>query len=184
MPLDTTRTQSALVVIDVQNDVMAGAYRESEVIAVIKQLVERARACATPIIWVQHSDEELLLNSPGWEIVSELQPRDGELRIYKTLRSAFYETELESALERLNTKHLLVCGAQTNNCVRHTSHTALDRGYDVTLIQDAHTTTGYEWNDHVIDAENVVNEQNDNFSGLDLPHARARVIASTDIKFD
>jgi nicotinamidase-related amidase len=155
--------KSALLVIDVQNDVMDGAFNRDQVIGTIKSLVSKARSQSIPVIWVQHSDNEMPLHSKGWEIVADLVPDANEVRIYKTERSSFHKTPLADELSRLKVNHLFICGAQTNNCVRNTAHSALDRGFEITLIADAHTTTDYEWDSHTVTAEDVINEQNDNF---------------------
>ena len=124
----------------------------------MSKAIDKARAASIPVIWVQHSDEGLVLESADWEIVSELTPLEGEPKVRKFYRSSFEETNLEEILTDLGVSHLYVCGAETNNCVRHTSHTALEMGYDVTLISDAHTTTGFEWNGYIIDAARAIDE--------------------------
>ncbi|MFM6966158.1 MAG: cysteine hydrolase family protein [Rhodoluna sp.] len=169
------RDKVALLVIDVQNGVVADAYRRGDVIANIEQAVAKARAAEVPVIWVQHSDEELEIDSDDWQIVPELIPLNDEPKVRKTFRSSFEGTNLEEVLASLNVAELVVCGAQTNNCIRHTSHDALAKGYDVTLIADAHTTSSYEWNGHRVDAQAVVEEQNDNFNEI-LPGRQGRVI--------
>jgi nicotinamidase-related amidase len=164
MSIPANRNQSALLVVDVQNGVVDGAYKRDEVIANIESAVAKARAAHVPVIWVQHSDEELVIDSVEWQLVPELIPLTGEPMVRKTFRSSFEATNLEEILSGMDVGHLIVCGAQTNNCVRHTSHDALAKGYNVTLIADAHTTTGYEWGGHAVSAEAVVEEQNDNFN--------------------
>lgn len=158
------RDKTALLVIDVQNGVVEGSYRRNEVIQNIESAVSKARVAHIPVVWVQHSDEELLIDSAEWQLVSELIPLSSEPMVRKTYRSSFEATNLEEILGRLGVGHLIICGAQTNNCIRHTSHDALAKGYDVTLIADAHTTTGYEWGGHGVSAQAVVEEQNDNFN--------------------
>ena len=169
------RTKSALLVIDVQVGVVAEAFKRNEVIANIQSAVEQARTAGVQVIWVQHSEEEMPIGSPQWEIVPELFPADGEQIIRKTFRSSFVETELSDVLSAGEIGHLIVCGAETNNCVRHTCHTALELGYDITLIEDAHTTTGFEWNGYVVDAARVIDEQNTNLMGYSLPGRGAQV---------
>jgi nicotinamidase-related amidase len=169
------RDKTALVVIDVQNGVVQNAYRRDEVIANIESAVAKARAASVPVIWVQHSDEEMPIGSDAWQIVSELIPLVGEHLVRKTFRSSFESTNLAEVLESLNVGHLVVCGAESNNCVRHTSHDALAKGFDVTLISDAHTTTSYEWAGHSVSAQAVVEEQNDNFNES-LPGRTARSV--------
>lgn len=175
MTIPAGREKSALLVVDVQNGVVEGAYKRDEVIANIEAAVAKARVAHVPVIWVQHSDEELIIGSDEWQIVSELIPLQGETMVRKTFRSSFEDTNLAETLEKLNVGHLIVCGAQTNNCIRHTSHDALAKGFNVTLIADAHTTTGYEWGGHVVSAQAVVEEQNDNFNEQ-LPGRGGRVV--------
>ena len=181
MAIPAERSNSALLVIDVQNGVVEGAYKRDEVIANIETAVAKARSAGVPVVWVQHSDEELAIDSDEWQIVSELIPLNGERMVRKTFRSSFEGTNLEEVLASLDAGHLIVCGAQTNNCIRHTSHDALAKGYNVTLIADAHTTTGYEWGGHVVDAQAVVEEQNDNFNEQ-LPGRGGRSIPLAQLK--
>jgi nicotinamidase-related amidase len=170
------RDKAALLVIDMQNGVVLGAYRREEVIQNIELAVAKARTAHVPVVWVQHSDEELVIDSDSWQIVSELIPIEGEPVVRKVYRSSFEGTDLEDILERLNVGHLVICGAQSNNCVRHTGHDALAKGYDVTLIADGHTTKSYEWDGRVVSAQAVVEEQNDNFNE-ELPGRSARAVA-------
>jgi nicotinamidase-related amidase len=183
MSLFVDRTQSALLVIDVQNGVVEDAFSRDAIIGRMKDVIEKARAHNVPVIWVQHSDEGLVIDSHEWQIVPELVPLVGEKIVRKLFRNSFVETELEEILHDLKTAHLYISGAQTNNCVRHTCHGALERGYDITLVSDAHTTSGYEWRGHTVDAEDVINEQNDNFSGFAMPGRKAFVVESALITF-
>jgi nicotinamidase-related amidase len=177
------RTKSALLVIDVQVGVVADAFERDARVANISTAIEKARAESVPVIWVQHSDEELVLESADWEIVPELSPVSSEPKVRKLFRSSFEDTNLEELLDGLGVSHLYVCGAETNNCVRHTSHTALEKGYDVTLISDAHTTTGFEWDGYIVDAARVIDEQNINFMGYSLPGRSAKAVPVTELSF-
>ena len=177
------RDKTALLVIDVQNDVVAGAFNLANVVANISVAVDKARAAGVPVIWIQHNDVEIIADSEGWQIVPELKPVAGEPLVRKTFRSSFEATNLEEILEGLGVSHLVVTGMQTNNCIRHTTHSALERGYDVTLVSDAHTTTGYEWAGHKIEASEVVDETNDNFGGYRLPGRGALTVAAASLSF-
>lgn len=177
------RPNAALLIIDVQNGVVAEAFKRDEVVANINTVLREARAAGVPVVWVQHSEEEMPIGSEAWQIVNELEPADGEARVEKLYRSSFVETNLEQVLADLGVSHLYLTGAETNNCMRHTMHTALDRGYDITLIADAHTTNGYTWNGHTIDPENVINEQNDNLGYYNLPGREARAVAADKVAF-
>ena len=134
------RPNTALLVIDVQNDVVANAYNRNGVIANISTLVDKARAEDVPLIWVQHSDEDMPQGSDGWQYVSELQPRADEALVHKTYGDSFEDTDLESVLAGHEVGRVVVTGAQTDACIRSTLHGALVRGYDTTLVEDAHTS--------------------------------------------
>lgn len=134
------RPNTALLVIDVQNGVVAGAPRRDEVIANINALLGRARDEGVPVIWVQHSDEGLVRGSDDWEFVPELSRRDGEPLVHKNYGDSFEATELEELLAERGVGRLVVTGAQSDACIRSTIHGGFVRGYDVTLVADAHTT--------------------------------------------
>jgi nicotinamidase-related amidase len=134
------RPNTALVVIDVQNGVMADAYDRGGVVANIARTVDKAREAAVPVIWVQHSSEALPRQSTEWQLVPELERRDGEPLVHKAYRDAFEGTDLEHILSERGIGHLFVSGAQTDMCIRSTLHGAIVRGYDTTLVSDAHTT--------------------------------------------
>lgn len=134
------RPNTAVLVIDVQNKVVATGHDRDAVVANIAEVVETARRQDVPVIWVQHISKELPKNSEAWEIVPELAPAAAEPRIDKHYGDAFEETRLETVLSDLGVGRLVITGAQTDACVRATLHGGLTRGYDVTLVKDAHTT--------------------------------------------
>ena len=175
------RGGSALIVIDVQVNVVKDAYMRDEKVANMAAAVAKARAASIPVIWVRHSAEDLPLNTDGWQIVPELIPLEGEPIIEKKYRSTFIETNFEEVLATLEIGHLYICGAETNNCVRHTSMSALEYGYDMTLIEDAHTTTGFEWDGFVMDAARTIDEQNTNFIQYKLPNCSADIKMVTEL---
>ncbi len=134
------RPNAGLLVIDVQNGVVADVPRRDAVIANINTLVDRARAGGVPVIWVQHSSEELPEGSEAWRYVAELAPAEGEPVIHKRYGDSFEATDLEEVLAERGVGRLVVTGAQTDACVRSTLHGAFTRGYDASLVSDAHTT--------------------------------------------
>jgi nicotinamidase-related amidase len=134
------RPNTALLVIDVQNGVVAGAHERDAVVANVASLVDKARREQIPVVWVQHSDDDLVRGSDDWRIVSELTPDDAEPLVEKHYGDAFEDTDLETVLSGLEVGRLVVAGAQTDACVRSTLHGAFVRGYDTTLVSDAHTT--------------------------------------------
>ena len=140
------RPNTALVVIDVQNGVVEGNHERDAVVENISRLVDKARQHEVPVVWVQHSSKGLEKGSDSWRIVSELSPHDEEPHIDKNYPDSFEDTTLESVLSGLGVGRLVVVGAQTDECVRSTLHGAIVRGYDATLVSDAHTTEDQtEW---------------------------------------
>lgn len=134
------RPNTALLVIDVQRGVVASAYERDAVIANIAALVDKARAADVPVVWVQHSDEELEKGSDDWQYVPELPRREAEPLVHKNYGDSFEGTDLEEVLAAAGVGRLVVAGAETDACIRSTIHGAFVRGYDVTLVADAHTT--------------------------------------------
>ena len=156
-----TGNKGVLLIVDVQVGVMSGVWEAPRIIKNLAHAVERARAHSVPVIWVQHSDEELPYGSPAWQLVPDLVPVEGELRIHKQFNSAFEQTPLEQELARLGATHIVLAGAATNWCIRATAYGALERGYDLTLLKDAHTTGTMESEDGTrIEASNIVHELN------------------------
>jgi nicotinamidase-related amidase len=134
------RPNTALLVVDVQNGVVEGTPKRDDVVANVGSLVEKARREQVPVVWVQHSSDELAKGSDAWRIVPELSPDDAEPLVEKTYGDSFEDTTLESVLSGLGVGRLVVVGAQTDACVRSTLHGAFTRGYDALLVSDAHTT--------------------------------------------
>jgi nicotinamidase-related amidase len=142
----TDRDRTALLVIDVQKGVVETSPNREELIANISTLVDKARAEQAPVVWVQHSDDGLVQGSPEWEYVEELTRLDSEPLVHKSYGDSFADTDLEERLSELGVGRLVVAGAQTDACIRSTLHGALARGYDATLVSDAHGTEDMrEW---------------------------------------
>jgi nicotinamidase-related amidase len=134
------RPNTALLVVDVQVGVVAEAHERDAVVANVGRLVDRARGERVPVVWVQHSDEQLARGSDEWRVVPELEPGDAEPLVEKHYADAFEDTGLETVLSDLGVGRIVLAGAQTDECVRSTLHGAVVRGYDATLVSDAHTT--------------------------------------------
>ena len=159
-----------LLVVDVQVGVMRNAWDAPRIIKNIGIAVERARGLGIPIIWVQHSDDELVYDSPDWQLVPELSPAEGEIHLHKKFESSFEQTPLEETLARLGISHLVLAGTATNWCIRATAYGALDRGYDLTLVNDAHTTETLVLKNGIrIEAENIIRELNNAITWLRYP---------------
>jgi nicotinamidase-related amidase len=177
------RPHAALLVIDVQNGVVVpGSPDREKVIANIAQLVDRARAADAPVIWVQHQDEELVPGTEAWEYVPELERHASEALVAKKYRDSFEDTTLESVLAEREVGHLYVTGAQTDFCIRSTLHGALVRGYDATLVADAHTTE--DLTEYGAPApEQVIAHTNFYWSGQHAPGRRGGTVKTAEVTF-
>ena len=177
------RPNTALVVVDVQNDVVANAHNREEVIANINTLVAKARAEQVPVIWVQHGDDELTKGSDGWQYVSELERRESEPVVHKSYGDSFEDTTLESELAERGVGRLVVAGAQTDACIRATLHGAFTRGYDTLLVGDAHTTEDYS--DYGLPpADKVIAHTNMYWTWQAAPGRTAGVVDTASVQFD
>jgi nicotinamidase-related amidase len=178
----TNRPNTALVVIDVQNGVVADSVRRDEVIGNISTLVDKARAEDVPVIWVQHSSDELPPGSDQWQYVDELQREESEALVHKRYGDSFEDTELESELAARAVGRLVVAGAQSDACIRSTLHGAFTRGYDTILVGDAHTTEDLsEWG--APPPDKVISHTNLYWSWQSAPGRTAGVVATADLTF-
>ena len=182
----TVRTgkRSVLVVVDVQVDVVRHAWERARVIGNVARAVGQARAQGVPVLWVQHEDDDMPRHAAGWQWVPELVPREGDVRIFKRFPSSFEDTPLETELARLGATRIVLAGAQTNWCIRATAYGALDRGYDLTLVSDAHTTDAADLgNGRVIPAESFVDDLNLAMTWLAYPGRKPSTAKAAELDF-
>jgi nicotinamidase-related amidase len=176
--------KGVLLVVDAQVGAMRGSWDAPQVIKNVSRAVERARAQGVPVLWVQHGDQDLVYGTPEWQWVPELAPAEGEPLIHKRFNSSFEQTTLEEQLAKLGATHIVLAGAATNWCIRATAYGALDRGYDLTLIKDAHTTGTLELDNGIrIEAANIVHELNVAMTWLSYPGRRSGTATAEEVEF-
>jgi len=176
------RPNTALLVIDVQNGVVDGAVARDRVVANVSTLVEKARREQVPVVWVQHSDEDIERGSDTWRIVPELAPAASEPLVEKNYGDSFEDSTLETVLSELGVGRLIVVGAQTDLCVRSTLHGAFARGYDATLVSDAHTAEDQsEWG--APPPEQVIAHTNLYWTHQTAPGRTAGTVATSEVDF-
>jgi nicotinamidase-related amidase len=162
-----------LMVVDVQVGVMNEAWDAPRIVGNIARVVARARDEGVPVIWVQHGDKNLPKGTPQWQWVPELTPAEHEPLIHKRFNSSFEQTDLDSELTKCNATHIILAGAATNWCIRATAYAALERGYDLTLVDDAHTTGTMQLGSGVtIEASNIIHELNIAMTWLSYPERK------------
>jgi nicotinamidase-related amidase len=176
------RPNTALLVVDVQTGVVARAHERDAVVANVATLVAKARSERVPVVWVQHNSKELVRGSDAWRIVPELAPGAAETLIEKRYGDSFEDTTLEATLSDLGVGRLVVAGAQTDACIRSTIHGAFARGYDVTLVNDAHTTDDHaKWG--APPPGQVIAHTNLYWSYQAAPGRTADTVATKDVAF-
>lgn len=178
------KPRSALLVIDAQVGVLSPVWESGRVLRNIEALVAKARAAGVPVIWVQHSDAELRHGSEAWKLVPSLVPAPAEPAIHKNYNSSFAKTDLDQRLKALGVSRLVLAGAATNWCIRATAYAAVERGYNLALVSDAHSTEPIQLTDgKVVAAEAIVADLNTVFQWLSVPNVRTEVARTSEVAF-
>jgi nicotinamidase-related amidase len=148
----------ALLVIDVQRRLFQEStpvYRADQLLRNINVLVDNAHAAGVPVFYIQHSTKTTLIEGSGaWQLHPSLRPQTTDHFIHKHHSNAFEDTPLESELDTLHASGVLVAGLITDGCVQATCKGARALGYDVTLMEDAHSTNSPD-SEQVIDKWNA-----------------------------
>ena len=185
-------TTTALLVIDLQEQVLETAWQRDDVIARTAGLTARARARETPIVFVQHHATDgggLVRGTEGWKFAAAVAPGRGDTLVEKNYSDAFVGTDLGAILDELDASHLVVAGAETDACITTTVRRALAEGYDVTLVEDCHTTSDRKFDDTRVegdihmDAVQVVAHTNLCVWSLTYPGQVSTVVPAAEIDF-
>jgi nicotinamidase-related amidase len=132
---------SALLVIDVQEEALERCHDAEGVVERINDLSRRMAEAGAPVIYIQHEDDsELIRDSPGWQLAHGLERPDESVLLAKTFRDSFEATDLQGILEREGVKRVVVTGVHSDFCVQTTTLSAVIRGFDVVLVSDGHTS--------------------------------------------
>jgi nicotinamidase-related amidase len=180
--------QTALLVIDAQNDVIADGYDKDGVVTRLAQAIARAREQLVPVIFIQHEEPDyppMNRGAEGWKIDSRIAPLEGEIVIGKLWGDAYVDTDLKETLEDLDITHLVIGGAQSDACIRAAIYRSLIEGFDVTLLGDAHTTCDRVLADgSVIPAKQIIDHVTLTTRFLEYPGQSTRVITTDELVFN
>lgn len=177
------RPNTALLVLDVQERPLDGTYNRDAVIATIAALLRRARREGVPVVWVKNFDDEMPQGSEGWDYVPELVPEPMESLVHKSYPDAFEDSDLEMVLAEHRVGRVIVTGAQTDMCIRGTLHGAFTRGYDVTLVEDGHTTEDLRPWGVPVSPEQVVRHTNTYWTWAVAPGRTGAVVPAVEVDF-
>ena len=175
-------SSTALLVVDMQVGVIDDAWQRESVIEKVSELVDRARRQGVPVVWIRHSSQYVVYGSDAWQIVPDLVPLPNEAIVEKRYGDAFEDTDLEPVLSEKHVGSLVLCGAQSDACIISTAFGAFVRGYDVTLVADANTTSdrssyGMPTPDQVVNVINMI------WTYRDAPDRQASVVEADLVSF-
>ncbi|MFC5694687.1 cysteine hydrolase family protein [Pseudomonas sp. GCM10022186] len=171
---------TALLIIDVQRAISVGehaAFEIQRVIEAINRIGSAARAAGLPVFVIQHEEDEgeFRFGSESWQLADELAVAPGDIRVRKTTPDSFHRTELQQALQDRGIERLIICGLQTDYCVDTSVRRALALGYQVLLVEDAHSTL----DNGVLSAARIIAHHNRVLGSMSSFGVRARVIPAT-----
>lgn len=155
---------SALLIIDIQNDYFAGGAMEVEGAeaagAKAGLAIRKFRERNQPVIHVRHLSLRpgatfFLPGTRGAEIHACVQPVAGEVVIEKNFPNSFRNTRLREELERLQATNLVVAGMMTHMCIDASVRHAADLGYKITLLGDACATRAQSYGGETVPARQV-----------------------------
>lgn len=133
-----------LLVIDLQNGVCnengSTIDHLQELLTFVNQRIDRYRAAARPIIFVQHEDEGLIYGTTSWQLHPDLHHTPTDKSIRKTHANSFFHTNLQEALADLGVKKIEFAGAQTEYCIDGTMKFAHGLGYENMVYTQATST--------------------------------------------
>ncbi|MEB3764649.1 MAG: cysteine hydrolase [Desulfurococcales archaeon] len=148
LPADKT----AVIVVDMQNDFVKPEGKlyvptAEETVEPIRRLLEKAREKRVRIFYTKdtHYDddpeysiwgEHVKKGTWGWEIIDELEPREGDIVVEKTRYNGFYGTPLDDLLRVYKIEYVVIVGTVANICVLHTAASAALRWYKVIVPMD------------------------------------------------
>ena len=140
------KDRKALVVIDMQKGSFTSKTPRFDTAGVVQRINELAalfRKTKNPVFYIQHDGTgsgEFEKNSEDWENLDDLTVESTDIRIDKYANDAFYKTDLHSKLIQLNVNELFITGCATDFCVESTIQSALTKEYQITVVEDGHTT--------------------------------------------
>lgn len=139
--------KTALLLVDAQVNQFDPPYQVAsaqELLPRLQGLVGCFRASGAPVVFVRNCGTPGLdpdeRGTPGWELHPSFVPLKGELLLDKTTLDTFESTPLEAELKARGIERVVIAGVQSEYCIRATSLGAVERGFEVTLVSDGHST--------------------------------------------
>ncbi len=138
---------TALLVIDIQDSFKVNPARwasrsNPRFEENVTELIRTFREASLPVIWVLHNDSDpgFRPGDPEVRLMDFLDRREEEPLLVKNTRNAFTSTDLQSRLDALGVRKIVVSGISTEQCCETTTRVAADLGYDVDFVTEATAT--------------------------------------------
>ena len=175
-------TGDALLIIDMQAGMLAEVPDADVLVERVADLADRARAAGRPVFVIQHEAEDLVPGEPEWQLADAVAPRDGDVLLPKRNADSFIGTDLDEQLRGRGVRRVVVTGLATEFCVDSTARAALSRGYDLTLVEDGHSTPAPD-PDSGLTVDAIVSRHNKVLGWADYPDRDVVVVKAADITF-
>jgi nicotinamidase-related amidase len=175
-------TGDALLIIDMQAGMLAEVPDAGVLVERVAELADRARAAGRPVFVIQHEAADLVAGEPEWQLDEAVAPRDGDVLLPKRNADSFIGTDLDEQLRGRGVRRVVVTGLATEFCVDSTARAALSRGYDLTLVEDGHSTPAPD-PDSGLTADVIVARYNQVLGWADYPDREVTVAKAADIRF-
>lgn len=147
---------TALLVVDMQVGFFESnppVDRAGDMLRNVKSLINRARRAQIPIIYIQHDSD------PDYDgpIHPSIAPSERDTVILKYTPDSFHETTLQQELNWRGIRRLVIVGLQSEFCISATCRRAHVLGYEVILVEDAHST----FDNPPLTAQKIIAQQNE-----------------------
>ncbi len=139
-------SKKALLIIDMQKGSFTPKtprFDTTGVVSRINALAKQFRETGLPVIFIQHDGtamNEFIPNTNEWELLDDLKKAPTDVFINKYANDVFYKSQVQQTLIELNIDELYITGCATDFCVESTIQSAITKDYNITIVEDGHTT--------------------------------------------
>ncbi|MGX1541289.1 isochorismatase family protein [Streptomyces adustus] len=174
---------TALLVIDFQSVLVAGAHDAEACLSRVAGLAERARAGGAPVLYLRQRVDLPGVPTEQLDIHPAVTPQPGDIVLDKDSADSFLDTPLDATLREHGVRRVVVTGFATEYCVDSTSRSALSRGYDLVLVADGHTTPQRPADSPLPSAVQVIVHHNALFATIAYADRVIQVLPASEVDF-
>lgn len=174
---------TALLIIDLQGALVAGAHDAEACLARVAELAERARAAGAPVLYLRQRIDLPGVPAELLDIHPAVAPQPDDTVLDKDSADSFLDTPLDGLLREHGVRRVVVTGFATEYCVDSTSRSALSHGYDIVLVADGHTTPQRPADSPLPSAAQVVVHHNAVFATIAYAGRTIQVLPAVKVDF-